>query len=85
MPTGSIILWALLIFLIWFTVVEILVWRHGGETMSRYVIRKATEGSTFYRFFVIAFPLLIFVVGFWLMFHFKGFCLHWGLLCWLDV
>ena len=62
--------------------------RHKGNksalTNSQYVRKQAKEGSRFYLWYILLFPLFIIAVGIWLFFHWAGLCLEWGLFCSLD-
>lgn len=55
--------------------------------MSQYVVRKAKEGHTGWRAFIICFPLFIIAVSIWLMFHWEGMCivLEIEIACGIDV
>lgn len=53
-------------------------------TLSQYVIARAEQQHKGWRVFRIAFPILIALVGVWLLFHFEGLCGEWGLVCELS-
>lgn len=54
-------------------------------TMSQFVIAYAKSGSMFWRVFILAFPVLITLVGLWLSLHWSGLCINFDMLCWVDV
>lgn len=44
----------------------------SARTLSQYVIKRAKEGSKFWRVVIVAFPVFLMVVGLWLLFHWEG-------------
>lgn len=86
--SGFWITWAALsyiaIFLMWFIPWELLnLWR-GKETLSQFVMRRAREGSKFYKGVLVGLPSGLMLSGGWLFLHFEVPCLLWGKLCWLN-
>lgn len=75
------LLGALVAFIIW----EFIQLARGKETMSQYVIRRAKEGSGFWRLFILIFPFFVIAVGIWLVPHWEGLCINFGVLCGIDV
>ena len=71
--------------LVVFVVLEITALLVGEETMSMFVIRKASEGSRLWKGFILLFPLVILGVSIWLLFHWFAFCINFGLFCGVDV
>lgn len=76
----------LVIFPIW-ELLQLLRRRLGNEsalTMSQYVTRRAKKSKK-WAVIVIAFPILILLVAIWLIFHWEGLCISFGLFCNIDV
>jgi hypothetical protein len=46
----------------------------SAKTLSQYVVGRAKSGSKFWRVFIVGFPILLMLIGLWLLFHFEGFC-----------
>lgn len=77
----------LLVFPLW-ELIQLYRRQRGNDsslTMSQFVVAYAKSGSRFFRVFILAFPVLISLVGPWLLFHWEGLCINFDLLCWIDV
>jgi hypothetical protein len=77
----------LLVFPIW-EFVQLYRRRKGNGTaltMSQFVIVKSKEGSVFYRYLILGFPIFILLVAAWLLLHWEGLCINFDWLCWVDV
>lgn len=62
--------------------------RQGNKsalTMSQYVVRQAKAGSKFWKVFILAFPIFILLVATWLVFHWEGGCINFGIGCNIDI
>ena len=62
--------------------------RRGNKsamTMSQFVVRRAKGGSSFWSWFIIIFPIFILLVSVWLIFHWEGLCINWGIFCDIDI
>lgn len=71
-----------------FEVVQLVRRALGNEsarTFSAYLIHKAKTGHWFFKWFTLIFPLIIFCVSIWLVFHFEGLCINFGWFCWVNV
>jgi hypothetical protein len=78
--TAFLLFWAggfLIIFIPW----ELINLVRGKETLSRYVMRRAREGSRPHQVLMIGLPALLACIGAWLFFHFEIPCFLIGALC----
>lgn len=87
MTSGQYITWFIPVMLIIFTIWEFvqLARRRAGNksayTMSQYVVRQAKAGHEGWKWFVLAFPIFIAIVGLVLILHWQAPCIHWDILC----
>lgn len=56
----------------------------SARTMSQYVVYRIKEGSKFYLFSAVGFPVLLVIIGVWLLLHWEGLCYWQGWLCELS-
>jgi hypothetical protein len=85
--TYFLILSVLGIFPVW-EFVQLYRRRQGNKsalTMSQYVVKRARAGSKFWKVFILAFPVFILLIAIWLVFHWSGPCINFGILCSIDV
>ena len=57
----------------------------SARTLSQWVIHKAKNGSKLWRWFLIVFPIVLFFISCWLLLHFEGLCLNFGVGCEIDI
>ena len=67
---------AIIVFIVW-EFIQLARRRAGNKsarTLSQYVVYRASKGKKAWQIFIVAFPILLIIIGVWLVFHFEGFC-----------
>ena len=56
----------------------------SAKTLTQWVTSKADGGSEFWHWFTVVFPIVLVLIGVWLIFHFEGLCREWEFVCELS-
>lgn len=80
---GGLGLW-MLIFVVW-ELLEAADKSPNSLTASQRIIKMAKEGNLAARIYIMALPVLLVLIGVWLLFHWWSLCINFGILCEVDI
>lgn len=80
---GGLSLWCI-IFIIWD------LWlaadkKEGSLTASQRIVKMAKQGNLAARIYILALPVLLVLIGFWLLIHWFPLCINFGIWCDVDI